>query len=307
MKRTQKRIVGFLSLIAVIIITAVAIMMPAPTTQATSGMTDHLTVRVISSEPSTPSITMHSPTDGAEYVLPNQTINFDYTAVNHILVTIEYTDVDGVVHLYTLKDSDTSQTSGSDSIGLNLSGSGYGYGKYKVKVTGTGDGGDPSYGVLEFEYLPVITSTSTDEETGESTVYINYDPDSDDIDTIIINIYDENGNPVEGLSPITIKRPDTEFKFNVNDYGLDGKYLVETIAYNSNNEKLYKEYNIWTVYHAEETKVPNTGSFFVNTNISQTDYLITGLLVFGIVGVVGIGFAMRNNKKSYSGKSNRRR
>ena len=304
MKRTQKRIVGFLGLVGVAAITTVAMMMPAPTTQAVSTMTDTINVRVVSD---TTRVAITSPADGSEFVSPNQVIKYEYESANRITVTLEYTDVNNVKHEYVLEDFDAGHGAGDGSISLNLSDSAYGYGEYKIKIVGEGNGGLTYEDAKEFSYLPVTASTKTDDTTGDSTITVNYDPNNDDIDKIEINVYDKDGNPVDGLSPITITPPENEYNFNVDDYDLDGEYLVEVTAYNSDGDVLYKAYKVWTDYKSEEpTKVPNTG-IFSGTNISQTDYLVTGLLIFGIVAIIGIGFAMRNGKKSYTGKTNRRR
>ncbi len=294
MKRTQKKVVGFLSLAAVIAMTAAAIMMPTPDTHATASstsFTDNLTVRVVGDEVR---VEINSPVDGSQSVLPGQTIKYLYERAERITVTMEYTDMDGNTYPPTvLKDFDAGYVAGDDSFDLNLYDYGYGYGYYKIKVAGVGDGGVTREDAKVFEFLPVITSTVTDEDTGESTITVDYDTNSPNIKTIVVNVYDEAGNLVEGLSPITITPPNTEFKFNVNDYGLEGKYLVETAAYSGDGTRLYKYHDIYVNYHVNETKVPDTGGMLGNTNISQTDYLITGLIVFSIVAIAGVTFATK--------------
>ena len=44
----------------------------------------------------------------------------------------------------------------------------------------------------------------------------------------------------------------------------------------------------------EDIVVPNTGGLFESLNISQSDYLITGLIIFFVVGVGGAIFIAKS-------------
>jgi len=52
--------------------------------------------------------------------------------------------------------------------------------------------------------------------------------------------------------------------------------------------------------------VPDTGGFFQGLNISREDYLITGAVVFAIIGVVAFGVVARNRNNKKVTKRNRR-
>ena len=42
--------------------------------------------------------------------------------------------------------------------------------------------------------------------------------------------------------------------------------------------------------------VPDTGSFFKNLNISNEDYIITGLIIFFVFSIIGFGIVARKKR-----------
>ena len=76
-----------------------------------------------------------------------------------------------------------------------------------------------------------------------------------------------------------------------------GNYTVEITAYNAEGELLYGKPYYTSVYY-EAIPVPDTGGMFVGLNISKTDYLITGLIIFSVTAVLGFVFVAkgRGNK-----------
>ena len=140
-------------------------------------------------------------------------------------------------------------------------------------------------------------------------VDLNYNPDSQDIDKIVLNVYDENGNLVEGLSPVEVTPPTTNVPLDFGKYGLpDGNYTISVTAYDANGNALYEPYTVLVKYSssaAAPVPVPDTGSLLRTNNISNTDYLITGIVIFGLVAIAGVMYAMKNGKKNNT-KSRRR-
>lgn len=179
----------------------------------------------------------------------------------------------------------------------------YGYGEYVIHVKGIGYNGVYDEDSVTFYYLPVYAEITEDEDTGKYYVDLDYEADdgteqSDgEVAKIIINVYDENGNLVEGLSPITVTPPTTKVELPMAAYNLPtGTYTIKVAAYDADNNELYKPY-VFQFYY-ETVEVPNTGSVFKNLNISKEDYLVTGLLIFFIFGIVGFGIIARGNRKN---------
>ena len=101
-----------------------------------------------------------------------------------------------------------------------------------------------------------------DDEGNEVTIVI----DRDEIDP-------ENGT-------ITVELPSTDYD------APEGEYTGLVVTYDQNDDVL-GQYT-FTFYYKPTPKLPNTGSVFANLNIARADYIITGLIFFGLVA----GFAI---------------
>ena len=67
-------------------------------------------------------------------------------------------------------------------------------------------------------------------------------------------------------------------------------------AIDPNGNLLYDAWDVVFVY--DPMLVPNTGGLFAGLNISKVDYLVTGLIAFGMVGIFGIWFILKDRKSS---------
>lgn len=303
MKKTKKRVLGLLGLILVAVTTIFAAFLPGPEASAEGGISavvDTITVRVVGSQPDILNI---KPENGSIFVYPNQNLSFDYENVEYLTITIYYTDKDDVVHkidLLTVDDPESfvDGVAGTYSKPLDLFAEDFGYGEYRVHIEGIGFDGVKDIEDVTFSLYPVY---GTVDETDDGLAYLDlhYDTTSPDIKTIGIKIYDENGNLVNIISPITVNSPDVrvELPFSENDLAT-GKYKIEITAYDATGVALYKPYV--TYYYYENIPAPNTGGLFKGLNISRADYLITGFLIFLSAAVLGIIFMTR-------GKSNKKR
>lgn len=194
---------------------------------------------------------------------------------------------------------------------VNIDSSSYNYGKYVVVAHGVGANGVYDEDLVSFWYLPVYPEITIDDDTGEYYADLEYEADdgtsecNGDVVTVTINIYDSEGNLVEEVSPVTVTQPDTHVRLPMTDHpGItSGTYTAEVIAYDENGEMLYEPYYVEFEYEA--IPVPDTGRFFQNLNISKEDYLVTGLIMFFVIGVVAFGVISKNGKKT--SKSRRRR
>ena len=189
------------------------------------------------------------------------------------------------------------------AVDIDINASDYGYGDYIITVRGTGMDGVYDEEFVAFSYYPVYAEATEDDEVGGYVVDLEYSADDGsteelgEVAEIVINVYDGNGNLVEGLSPITVTPPTNKVELPFDDYGLDsGTYTISISAYNRDGEELYKAFEIKVDYEA--IPVPDTGGLFQNLNISKTDYLVTGLLIFAVVGIGGIIFINKRSKRS---------
>lgn len=307
MKKTKKRVLGLLGLALVIITTIFAAFLPNPEASAEGGVTsvtDTISVRVVGSVPDILNI---KPINGSVFIYPDQDLSFDYENVEYLTITIRYTDKDDVEHVIPLLEKDDPESfvdyiPGSYSTPLDLLAEDYGYGEYRVEIVGIGFDDVKDFETVEFALYPVVGEAN---EADDGKVYLDlqYDTENENINTIGINIYDENGNLVNVLSPITVNTPDMRVELPFAENNLPtGNYRIEITAYNAEGEALYKPYV--TYYYYEMIPVPNTGALFGNLNISRTDYLVTGLIIFFLAAILGIVFIVkgRSNKSRLNKK-----
>ena len=336
MKKTQKRVVGFCGLAAVVATTVFAATLPGPDASAAtqSGFTDTLNVRVIGEKPL---INVTSPTPGKTVVSPVQRVTFTYEGVDNITVKITYTDPDGVTQVIpygSVIQPDYAPGSFDDVI--DLSGMGYGYGDYVITVEGYGPDGVPSSDSVSFSYYPVNVDIETTPGTpgsddggdgtggggsdgggtdgggtdgtggasgGDYTLNFEYDTESGMAvpigATVLINNNDD-GRLVKEMSVEPF--PTDTYRLVFANYGLpSGTYKITVrVAYSYKDKTYYVDYTYIVTYKAASMAVPDTGGILGNLNISKSDYLVTGLIVFGIVGVAGFVSVARRGKKSTS-------
>lgn len=307
MKKTKKRVLGLLGLVLVIITTIFAAFLPGPEASAEGGITsvtDTISVRVVGSVPDVLNV---KPINGSVFIYPDQDLSFDYENVEYLTITIRYTDKDDVEHIIPLLEKDDPESfvdyiPGSYSTPLDLLAEDYGYGEYRVEIAGIGFNDVKDFETVEFALYPVMGEAN---EADDGKVYLDlqYDTENENINTIGINIYDENGNLVNVLSPITVNTPDMRVELPFAENNLPtGNCRIEITAYNAEGEALYKPYI--TYYYYEMIPVPNTGALFSNLNISRTDYLVTGLIIFFLAAILGIVFIVkgRSNKSRLNKK-----
>ena len=324
MKKTHKKIFGLFGLVLVAAVTIFAAFLPVPKTQATvNQVVDTLTVRVVGT---TPAVSLSGITSGSAVTSGSQEVGITYENIEKLLATLKYTDVNGNVFEQNLLDNvPVSYVAGVSDISLDLwngtysysyeyyvdggtataTGSGdllgFGYGEYVFTASGDSIEGVPAESSVSFSYVPVAADVSVD--GSKISVDLDYDTEGSGTETgqigkVEINIYDEKGNPV-GPSPIIITPPTKNYQFDMSDYGLpSGTYTVSVQAYDINGIKLYKPFERQFYYEARRTPVPDTGGIMGDLNISKTDYIITGLIIFSVVGISGAVFISRHDKKT---------
>ena len=168
------------------------------------------------------------------------------------------------------------------------------------------------------------TTTPIAKTDGDGKVELDIVTETEAVDTIEINIYDENGNLVRvvkidrGTGTVYVYDADGNLINTIPNGYVDGKLVVPMEGLASGDytfEVTYRDANGNVVgvpfsskasYTAKATPVPDTGAFFQNLNISREDFLVTGLLIFFVFGVVAFGIVARNRSTSPKKHSKKR-
>ena len=291
MRKTQKRIFGGFGLLIVMAMTAVAAMMPGPEVLAANSVTDTVTVRVIGESPNAK---FDKPEENIVTTNDNVDFIFDYENATSVRMALSYTNKDDEtqnIPEYKIYP-DITVGAGTESGVINLPGIGLGYGKYVFSLFAKGEvGSELFYDSVAAEYIPVIASAGQNEDDG--LVDFGIDSYGSDVETVEVYLGDE--------LIATINRAD----FNkITKISFDGRendeYTFDVIAKNASGEILYKPYQVTFDYegmHIPDTDVPDTGFFFQNLNISKEDYLVTGLIIFFVFGIVAFGIVARGSKR----------
>lgn len=309
MKKTSKRILGIAGLTLVAAMTVFAALLPGNGASAvdTSPITDEVEVRVVGS---VPKVTITHPESGSVFVEPEQYFTFDFENDNVVTAEVHYTDASGEEHTYLIDTLYPDYQPGSSGkYMLDLMSSQYGYGDYKIVVKGTGFDGVVAEDTVEFTFTPVSATVENVTDDGTYEIKLHYDPDAEDLDTIILNVYDEHGNLVEVLSPTSVKSPGTDAELPFGKNGLEsGKYTVEVIAVNAEGEPLAAPYIFVIDYTAPGeggggvAPAPDTGRFFGALNASSADIILTGVMVFMVVAIVAVGIIVSSRKDKLAKK-----
>ena len=317
MKKTHKKLFGLLGLGLVVSMTAVAVILPSPETSAatSTSFTDTISVRVIDG---VPSIAVVSPTSGEEITSRDEPIVVDYINLKKYTVTITYTDEEGNEHTEVIADETTTpetESGGRLEFDFRPIAEQFGYGKYAVSLTGEGLDGSALEDRVEFEYIAVGGNIENPGSEGgidnptEITIDLDYDDEDtslgedDKVTQIVIEVFDDNGNRVDAIPTIVATPPQKQVTIDFEKYGVpSGYYTIVLTPYNAKGNALYKELR-FRVYYDGSIVVPSTadtGGLFKVLNISSSDYLITGIGVFLVVGIGGLVLIAKRSKNSGS-------
>lgn len=285
MKKTQKTIFGFLGLFIVVAMTVIAAIIPSPGASANS-VTDTIIIRVVGS------------VINAKFKKPSENITttndvidfaFDYENADTAKIALSYTDKDDSTSDFPNIESypDLNFAAGVENGTFDIPAHGLSYGKYVLSLYATGtEGTELLYDSVSVEYVPVIASAGQNEDDG--LVDLILDEYTDEVETV--EIY------VDGELIATVNKDDFDEVVKL-DFGerTTGEYTIEVVAKDADGKVLYKPYEVPVYY--ESVEAPNTGFFFQDLNISREDYLITGLIIFFVFGVVAFGIVVRGSKR----------
>ena len=291
MRKTQKRIFGVFGLLIVMAMTAVAAMMPGPEVLAANSVTDTVTVRVIGESPNAK---FDKPEENIVTTNDNVDFIFDYENATSVRMALSYTNKDDEtqnIPEYKIYP-DITVDAGTESGVINLPGIGLGYGKYVFSLFAKGEvGSELFYDSVAVEYIPVIASAAQNEDDG----LVDFEIDYFGYDVEYADVY------LEGVLIATVKRGDFDKITKLDFEGKkSGNYTLDVVARDIDSVVLYKPYKVSFYYEGIEipgTDVPDTGFFFQNLNISKEDYLVTGLIVFFVLGIVAFSIVAKGSKR----------
>ena len=314
MRNTTKKLLGFIGLALVVLLTIVAIFMPTEGVYAegTAIGTDTIRVTVYDQYPA---VTIDDPETDFFTISPVLTATFTYENSSYVDFTLSYVDENGdVVEIALpqfvpdperldpifLYDSDTQ------TITINLRDYDLSYNHYVLSAVSGSPIGVSAGDSIEFDYVPaMLVQTGTDENTNDPIVEVSYD---DGVAKVEIMPVDDEGNPLLD-EPIVIEvEPDENGNYPTGsqtitlpytENGLeDGNYTVIITAYNGDDEELpTTRPNYPTTYEQPQApEAPNTGAFLGKLNIAKSDYVITTAIVFAAFAAIAFRLITRKKK-----------
>lgn len=301
MKRTKKKVLGIAGLAAVGIMTAVACGMPAPDASAKEANT---TVNVQVSE-GTPSNTFITPSDGSETTNGIVEVTTNYSQAKTLDFYLSYTDANGTVQRVDLPSYTPTDDAGVYKFNIDVTP--YGFNNFEIHALVTGyDNVSRETDTVSFNYTAVVVTPDPGQTGGDPSVDIEI---NDEVDKIIITIFDEKGNQVKdkngndivieadrsAIDPATGK---VHINIPLGDYGVPaGDYTGIASAYNKAGN-LISMTPFKISYRPATPDTPNTGMLSIgDLNISRIDYLVTGLIAFVVATGVAIALIYRRSRR----------
>lgn len=315
MKRITKKALGLVGLATVAALTVIAAGIDTPAS-ATSISGDVTLQYLVIDEGKTHGI-IEQPLNGSKTVDNIIPIRVVYSATTTIKYSLTYQDASGQTITVNLPDYTTPEYEGGiHSWNLNLDDYDLGYGTYILHADVYGNGTDSDS--IEFTYQAVVVTPATDGKStvDEDGIAVTSDQGVLDADISVsskenpsygeVYIYDASGQRVVSSitgDPISIPISASDIasgrvSLNLADYGLINgqKYKLVFNIYDASGAFIGSDF-IEVLYEAT-IDVPNTGSSpFASLNFSNSDFLISSLIVFGAVTVVAFMLIKKSPRK----------
>lgn len=311
MQKTKKQLLGFVGLVAVGIMTAVAYAIPAAAVDnAPMSRDSGVNVNVYVGS-GTNNARLTQPRNGVTVVEPEMTVAYTYEETVNVKTYLSYKDASGKIVKQEIDNFNPTEDYGTRSFTINLADYNSGDPDYKVSIVATGADGTPKEDTSAFTYRAISAEFENPSSNGDPVLKLRF---NQSVQRMLINIYN-NGVPLiadqDGNSkPLTLDRTNSGeiiSSLPFKEYNAkDGRYAVVISAFDDKNNLIsmftrevdyYKGQSIPvtpsqpdkpTVPGSTTPDTPNTGFTIGDLNISRLDYLFTGLIVFGSVA----GFAL---------------
>lgn len=331
MRKTKKQLLGLAGLLAVGVMTAVAYSMPAPDAAAAS---EDGVYTCDNNDPDNPcpsksegvnlQVLVTSPNTSMKIIKPqDKTI----TVGSSVPMEVIFSESNSL-EFYLTRQSDgqridlpgytTTQPSGTYSSSIDTTG--LAFGEYLFHAVAHGNNAATADDTSSFEYRAITAAFEGNKENGDPILGINL---NEKVNKVSVQIYNKKGEPLfvdanGNETPLLMDRNDidpTTGKITATmpfkHYDADtGDYTATVTAYN-NNDEVISMVTAATYYTNPErpvdpTKpvdpstpdVPNTGILRIgNLNITRLDYLLTGLIAFGVAACFALYLVFRKKHR----------
>lgn len=306
MQKTKKQILGIAGLLAVGVMTTIACSLPAPDAAAVNASSaGDVNINVNINEGNT-RITLLSPLDNSAFVNPNAEVSSSYEDATKLEYYLSYTKDDGTEEEVNVESTFVhTQTSGTHTFNLDLSP--YGYRQFKLRAVAYGSSNATREDTVAFDYRALIADFEGTDKNGNPILDAEV---SSEVEKLRVQVYDNDGKPLfvnaDGQEePVMLSRSDIDpatgkitSALPFGKYGAGaGEYTAVISAYNA-DDSIISMVTLDVKYAIETPDTPNTGSaLFGGLNISRLDYLLTGLIAFGIAAGFAIYLVQRKNRR----------
>lgn len=311
MKGKQKQLLGFFGLSLVTAMTAVAYSLPAP---GAAAQDLNVSVTVTAENGSARVI---SPENNAVLTGRTTDVAISYNKVRSVATVVTCVDTESKEQVFNeTRNATLTEVTGVHKESYTVPES-LGNVTCSAKITATGLDGETYYDGVSFSFRamnipnpgtpddPIKPPVQPGEEPCEGPNCGKFDDNnnpivdvvvSDDVETVYVQVYDGDNNPVfvdKNGKAVPIETTRDAFKdgkfaltLPMSSYNAKaGKYVAVLTAYNGKGEVVSTN-NYWFEY-MPKVETPGTGSILADLNLSRADYLLTGLVAFGLVA----GFA----------------
>lgn len=292
MKKTKRKILGFLGLILVVAMTIVAYFIPSPDAEAEEGTTSHTDQIVINVYDQNPNIVFNNPKN--EQIIVGEDLKIEYDWMEAFSIDFEILYDDEVYASWTEELGEfepTEYPTGSGFKDIVLSE----YGPYILHATVNGPASifEDS---LEFYRLATSVEYLKDEENGNPDFRVYFD---DMVNKVQLQVLDKNDRPIFA-DPIIL---DVSGYENYRDITLEmpegtpeGEYTITSLAIDTIGRRVSD--SSWTLFkYTPVPDIPDTGLFSVMKSIADIDILTTTLLVFFAAALVALFLVNRKKER----------
>lgn len=329
MQKTRKQLLGLAGLAAVGIMTVVAYGMPTPDAAAVTGpdyangydcdnsqpgnecatKTGDVNVQV-TVRSGKPVARVASPRDKSTTLESPVPVTVNYDEVNKIDYQLTYKDEAGVSHTVDLAPYVPATNSGQHTFDIDVAQ--YGYTDFELRLVAHGNNGATFNDMVSFSYRAISAAFDQGNNVnGDPILNIGL---NEEVEKLTVYVYDKAGNPAfvdeNGKEiPIMLDRtaidPKTGHILTALPFGehdlTTGDYTAVVTAYNDDGD-IISMATASTHYVSpsdpEAPETPNTGSLFIEgLNITRLDYLLTGLIVFGMMSAFAVYLVVRKHRR----------
>lgn len=328
MQKTKKQLLGIAGLAAVGVMTAIAYTMPSPASAYEQGVNDapatsagnvDLNVTVLDGMNQ---VTIKTPANGSATTKESVPVLYSYENASRIETYLQYTNNDGTKANVLIDNFTPTEVYGERSFTIDLSKYGLNDRQYTLLVRSYDGYGTPKDDTVNFSYRAIVvtpiepgdptdpTDPGNGSDNGDPVIDVEV---SDDVDEIYVHIRDKDGKPAivdkdgnEVIFKFTKDDIDPEtgelrVKLPFEEYGLeDGEYSIVIVGKDKDGNDITVVTTTIDYTFVDNTKTPdtpNTGSVLDNLNITRVDYIITGIIVFGLVAGAALFLVSRKSRR----------